>query len=925
MRFLNSWVCWSNFVSLGCPTDGGRYEPRGGYRCLADIRLLADKLLGEVEEFASPELLHGSLSCEGKRGVIDELLSQVSCTVGACYGDLRGPQGQEAGLPTLPVKADRIAVPEVAGMVDPCEWLDEDRATVVRNLDKLRLPEHQWEEVVKAFHQVPPEEEDRVVRKLLRTGMGRLLPESELPRDSHGKLLVGGLFSVLKNEREDRLIFDRRPENATMSRLRWAKLPAGACFAKLLLDDCEFLRGSGDDLRNYYYMLRLPENWIKYNSAGRRVSSAVLREFSLDPNIPHRVCFAVLGMGDKNGCDVAQAVHEALLRRHGVLRPENTLHYGEHLPEGDLLEGVYLDDLLVVKRCKLPAPIPLDGSFVAPAPQADDVDVMTVQAAEAAYVEAKLQRAEHKAFRQCTSFKAWGAEIDGVRGLVGSPLEVHRQVWHLIQKVVVGVWASVEVLRKVAGYLSFAFQYRREFYSLKHHLYKFVARMKRDRWVRLPGHILDELRACALHLPFAQWNMRKALSQTLMATDATPTSGGCVSASITKELGQALWRHTEVRGEATRLDRSEFLELQKEAPREASQFASTVSECLGWKVESSYTFRQTSHINLQEARALKKEVARLAADPEYQNHVIIFLNDSFVVTGACAKGRSSSYKLNGILRAMLPHMVLGGLSLGIIWIETSSNMADHPSRFSSLPLPRSPPAWLRKFGVGLSKNIVGLEIFAGSARITDAHRKLGLCMDDPIDLLYGSDACSRLIDEAMLAGRYFWIWLAPPCGSFSPLRNLDHQGPLRPKGFPEGFESHPDVAKGNALWRRALQLLEVALKAGVYVFLEHPCNSAAWRMRETELRLNHGSLRSYTVDWCAYSDETRKGDPNRKPTRIITNAPWLEGVQRRCPGNHVHGPPLRGARARRAGAYPTEFCQLLADALRQWSSSAILA
>ena len=188
---------------------------------------MADKLLGEVEEFASPELLHGSLSCEGKRGVIDELLSQVSCTVGACYGDLRGPQGQEAGLPTLPVKADRIAVPEVAGMVDPCEWLDEDRAMVVRNLDKLRLPEHQWEEVVKAFHQVPPEEEDRVVRKLLRTGMGRLLPESELPRDSRGRLLVGGLFSVLKNEREDRLIFDRRPENATMTRLRWAKLPAG--------------------------------------------------------------------------------------------------------------------------------------------------------------------------------------------------------------------------------------------------------------------------------------------------------------------------------------------------------------------------------------------------------------------------------------------------------------------------------------------------------------------------------------------------------------------------------------------------------------------------------------------------------------------------------------------------------------------------
>ena len=366
-RFMNTSVCWSNFVSLGCPSAGGRYEPRGGYRCLAEMRDFADKLLAEVVEFGDLELLSGVLACEGKRGIIDELLSQVQCTVGACYADFRGPGDGEAGVPTLPVRAERIAVPEVAGTVDPCVLLDPVRSEVVANLDRLRKPECEWDEVVRAFHQVPRDEEDKVVRRLLSTKMAVLVPESELPCNSRGRLLVGGLFSVLKNEREDRLIFDRRPENATMHRLRWAKLPSGACFTKLLLGECEYLRGSGDDLRNYYYMLRLPSNWVRFNAAGRRVSAQVLREQGLDPRVPHRACFAVLGMGDKNGCDIAQAVHESLLQRHGLLRSECTLQYGTHLPEGELLEGVYLDDLLIAKRRAVANPVPVDGSFVPPA------------------------------------------------------------------------------------------------------------------------------------------------------------------------------------------------------------------------------------------------------------------------------------------------------------------------------------------------------------------------------------------------------------------------------------------------------------------------------------------------------------------------------------------------------------------------------
>ena len=163
----------------------------------------------------------------------------------------------------LPVQADRIAVPEQAGLVDPVALLSPDRAQVVADLEKLRLPEILWGDVVKACHRVPLEEETGLMLKLLETGMVTLLPEEQLPRSSTGDLMVGGLFCVAKNEVEDRLILDRRPQNATMSRLTWAHLPAGACFCRMLLKDTEMVRGSGDDLRNYYYSLRLPENSLE--------------------------------------------------------------------------------------------------------------------------------------------------------------------------------------------------------------------------------------------------------------------------------------------------------------------------------------------------------------------------------------------------------------------------------------------------------------------------------------------------------------------------------------------------------------------------------------------------------------------------------------------------------------------------------------
>eukprot|EP00439_Symbiodinium_sp_Y106_P053850 s3531_g7.t1 len=462
--FVNTFVAWSNYVVLGCPRlEGGACEPRVGYRSWQDTRLFCDRLLGEVQEFACHDLIVCDFQCDGKRAVVEELLQKVMTSAGACYG--APAQAGTSATTALPVVAARVAVPEEAGNVDPVAWLPEGQAALLANLPALRLPEHQWDEVPVACHQVVPQEEKNVAAKLLETGMAVLVPESELPRRDDGRLLVGGLFGVAKNTSEDRLIFDRRPENSTMPRLDWAALPSGACYTRMLLKPDEFLRGFGDDLRNYYYALELPENWIKYNSVGRRVDKALVSAYGGDPNVPYRLCFRVLGMGDTNGCAIAQATHEAVLKSERVLASEVTLKYGAPVPKTDLWEGVYLDDLLVTLRKKVPGIVPQDGSFIPPLPQEDDPDVKEIRGAEVAYEKAGLKRAIHKSFRMLCQFRAWGAEVDGVTGKVGAPLQVRREVWKLLSLVVRLGWATRNVLEKINGFVCFIFQCRREMFS----------------------------------------------------------------------------------------------------------------------------------------------------------------------------------------------------------------------------------------------------------------------------------------------------------------------------------------------------------------------------------------------------------------------------------------------------------------------------
>ena len=153
------------------------------------------------------------------------------------------------------------------------------------------------------------------------------------------------------------------------------------------------------------------------------------------------------------------------------------------------------------------------------------------------------------------------------------------------------------VMQVLLGHFASIFVFRREAYACFHHVYKFVDSLEKP-WKRLPSFVADELRAAALHLPLVITNIRAQLSNTILATDATPDCGGATSAVVTSRVAELLYRSAEVRGAHVRLD-DQTADKNRLLPVSAE--IDSLARSLRWKEIASYRFRVRAHINLQVA------------------------------------------------------------------------------------------------------------------------------------------------------------------------------------------------------------------------------------------------------------------------------------------------------------------------------------
>ena len=137
----------------------------------------------------------------------------------------------------------------------------------------------------------------------------------------------------------------------------------------------------------------------------------------------------------------------------------------------------------------------------------------------------------------------------------------------------------------------------------------------------------------------------------------------------------------------------------------ADWFAELV-EALPFKIALKYPFARPAHINILEANVRLSLVKHLARDPG--NYIMRHIcgQDSRVCLGASAKGRSSSRRLNHILRKGASYCLGADISVGGFWTDTRRMPADGPTRNSDVPVPGPARSWVASF---LSGDLTALD------------------------------------------------------------------------------------------------------------------------------------------------------------------------------------------------------------------------
>ena len=248
------------------------------------------------------------------------------------------------------------------------------------------------------------------------------------------------------------------------------------------------------------------------------------------------------------------------------------------------------------------------------------------------------------------------------------------------------------------------------------------------------------------------------------------------------------------------------------------------------------------------------------------------------------------------------------------------------------------------------ENLICIEIFSGSGRLTAAIRKLGmravavdrsaqrtkgpvtiLDLTKPDDLRYLLNFIESEKDNIML------VHLAPPCGTVSAARNRRHKHleeagfdlpvPLRSKEFPMGLPTLrgldlTKVSLANDLYWATLTIAEKCIQLNVTVSIENPENSLFWLTDPIQqlFRICPGNLNVF--------DSCMMGGDRDKATAWWCSDDLFSSLNLRCNKQHTHKPwtPIASSGGLRfptaeEASYPELLCERVAFLVKEKATS----
>ena len=394
---------------------------------------------------------------------------------------------------------------------------------------------------------------EQICTGLIQKGVCTLIPKSKVYH-LHGRPVLNGLFGVSKEEFNGpwetfRLIMNLVPVNKLCRNLGGdvSTLPSWAGMTPYVLGDGEVLLLSSEDIRCFFYMFAIPQDWEPFMAFNKEVPHSLLPKGTVET---HFLASRVLPMGFLNSVAIAQHIHRRIARLglHGItpdLGAQNELRKDRPFTSCPWTYRVYLDNFDALERVDHSLARRIKGEVSA-----------EVLALRREYQYWGLPRHPKKSVQQQTVAEIQGAIVDGVTGRVRpKPLKLLKYValaWALLQEG----RCNQKQLQIICGGFVYCCMFRRPLLGLLNKVWTFIVELGNDPPVvrrTIPELVKFELVRFICALPFAQMNLRLPVLGGVTASDASEHGGGfCISNGLTPMGVHA--SHCTVRGDVPEIE-----------------------------------------------------------------------------------------------------------------------------------------------------------------------------------------------------------------------------------------------------------------------------------------------------------------------------------------------------------------------------------
>ena len=436
------------------------------------------------------------------------------------------------------------SLPSQVATLDLQEFCSGGVLHYVRNfLDYLIAPENRVDTPSPRV-MVDDSEWDRVSSGLVSHGLCQVLPREVLV---HGRTqpVFNGLFCVSKQEfvgdvEVCRLIMNLKPTNAICLGLTGdtSTLPAISTMTGFYLQEEEVLCMSSEDIRCFFYLFKVPWEWVPCFAFGKEVPSRLVpEEFK---GSPCYLCSRVLPMGFLNSVAIAQHVHRNVIKKCLGSFPfsiggEAEIRRDRVAPEGNDLYRIYLDNFDEMRKVDVKLAQEIEGQLSPLVTELREV-----------YQEMGLPIHPKKSLAQKFRGEIQGAWVDGEKGFImAKPSKIVKYIG-LALELIRKCKASQKELQIVGGGLVYASMFRRPSLCGLNHIWRAIVSLDgkpRGLVVNLKREVVLELARFITLMPLLFINLRAPFDEAVTASDASTSGGGvCVTRGLTPYAAEGMVR-----------------------------------------------------------------------------------------------------------------------------------------------------------------------------------------------------------------------------------------------------------------------------------------------------------------------------------------------------------------------------------------------